>query len=124
MLQPLQSDGQFLHRSSIAAADKALAAGAEGRAGNGGYLLCQKELLAEGIGIQTGGTDAGEHVEGALRLKALQADVPEALKQELVLSLPDGEITALFDRTANLYTAYLASVRPDCGTDFRVWGNE
>ena len=37
---------------------------------------------------------------------------------------PDGEITALFDRTANLYTAYLASVRPDCGTDFRVWGNE
>lgn len=34
---------------------------------------------------------------------------------------PDGEIAALFDRTANLYTAYLASVRPDYGTDFRVW---
>ena len=34
---------------------------------------------------------------------------------------PDGEITALFDRTANLYTAYLASVRPDCGMDFRTW---
>lgn len=37
---------------------------------------------------------------------------------------PDGEIAALFERTANLYTAYLASVRPDCGMDFRVWSNE
>ena len=37
---------------------------------------------------------------------------------------PDGEITALFDRTADLYTAYLASVRPDYGMDFRVWSNE
>ncbi|MBR1566893.1 MAG: metallophosphoesterase [Oscillospiraceae bacterium] len=36
---------------------------------------------------------------------------------------PDGEIAALFDRTANLYTAYLASVRPDYGMDFRTWGN-
>ena len=36
---------------------------------------------------------------------------------------PDGEIAALFDRTANLYTAYLASVRPDYGMDFRVWKN-
>ena len=34
---------------------------------------------------------------------------------------PDGEIAALFDRTANLYTAYLASVRPDCGMEFRTW---
>ena len=34
---------------------------------------------------------------------------------------PDGEIAALFDRTANLYTAYLASARPDCGMDFRTW---
>lgn len=34
---------------------------------------------------------------------------------------PDGEIAALFDRTANLYTAYLASVRPDYGMDFRTW---
>lgn len=37
---------------------------------------------------------------------------------------PDGEITALFDRTANLYTAYLVSVRPDYGIDFRVWNSE
>ena len=36
---------------------------------------------------------------------------------------PAGEITALFARTANLYTAYLASVRPDFGTDFRTWNN-
>ena len=36
---------------------------------------------------------------------------------------PDGEIAALFERTANLYTAYLASVRPDCGMDFREWSN-
>jgi len=36
---------------------------------------------------------------------------------------PDGEIAALFDRTANLYTAYLASVRPDYGMDFRTWRN-
>ena len=34
---------------------------------------------------------------------------------------PTGEIAALFDRSANLYTAYLASVRPDCGMDFRRW---
>ena len=37
---------------------------------------------------------------------------------------PDGEIAARFDRTANLYTAYLASVRPDYGMDFRVWKNK
>ena len=37
---------------------------------------------------------------------------------------PTGETSALFDRTANLYTAYLASVRPDYGMDFRVWSNE
>ena len=36
---------------------------------------------------------------------------------------PDGEIAALFDRTANLYTAYLASVRPDYGMDFRKWNS-
>ena len=36
---------------------------------------------------------------------------------------PDGEIAALFERTANLYTAYLASVRPDYGMDFREWSN-
>ena len=36
---------------------------------------------------------------------------------------PDGEIAALFERTANLYTAYLASVRPDYGMDFRKWSN-
>ena len=36
---------------------------------------------------------------------------------------PDGEIAALFERTANLYTAYLTSVRPDYGMDFREWSN-
>ncbi len=36
---------------------------------------------------------------------------------------PSGEIAALFDSTANLYTAYLASVRPDYGMDFRKWGS-
>lgn len=34
---------------------------------------------------------------------------------------PNAEIAAFFDRTANLYTAYLASVRPDYGMDFRTW---
>lgn len=37
---------------------------------------------------------------------------------------PEGEIAALFERTANLYTAYLASVRPDFGMDFRMWSNK
>ena len=36
---------------------------------------------------------------------------------------PDGEIAVLFDRSANLYTAYLTSVRPDYGMDFREWSN-
>ncbi len=36
---------------------------------------------------------------------------------------PDGEIAALFDRSANLYTAYLKSVRPDYGMDFRKWNS-
>ena len=36
---------------------------------------------------------------------------------------PDGEIAVLFDRSANLYTAYLTSVRPDYGMDFRKWSN-
>ena len=36
---------------------------------------------------------------------------------------PDGETAALFDRSANLYTAYLASVYPDFGRDFRVWSS-
>ena len=37
---------------------------------------------------------------------------------------PDGEIAVLFDRSANLYTAYLTSVRPDYGMDFRKWDSE
>ena len=37
---------------------------------------------------------------------------------------PDGEIAALFDRSANLYTAYLKSVSPDYGMDFRKWDSE
>ena len=36
---------------------------------------------------------------------------------------PTGEIAALFDRSANLYTDYLASVRPDHGMDFRIWSS-
>ena len=36
---------------------------------------------------------------------------------------PTGEIAALFDRSTNLYTAYLSSVRPDYGKDFRYWNN-
>ena len=36
---------------------------------------------------------------------------------------PTGEIAALFDRSANLYTDYLASVRPDQGMDFRIWSS-
>lgn len=35
-----------------------------------------------------------------------------------------GEISTLFDRSANLYTAYLASTRPDFGKDFRIWDSE
>ena len=34
---------------------------------------------------------------------------------------PTGEIGALFDSRGTLYTAYLASVRPDFGMDFRRW---
>lgn len=37
---------------------------------------------------------------------------------------PTGEITALFDRSANLYTAYLDSVRGDFGKDFRIWSGQ
>lgn len=37
---------------------------------------------------------------------------------------PTGEITALFDRIGNLYSPYLASVRPDYGKDFRRWERE
>ena len=36
---------------------------------------------------------------------------------------PTGEIGALFDSRDTLYTAYLASIRPDFGLDFRRWNN-
>ena len=40
------------------------------------------------------------------------------------LLAPSGEIGALFDSRPSLYTAYILSVRPDCGMDFRFWEKE
>lgn len=37
---------------------------------------------------------------------------------------PSGEIGALFDSRPSLYTAYILSVRPDFGMDFRFWEKE
>lgn len=36
---------------------------------------------------------------------------------------PTGEITALFNRFPSLYTAYLISIRPDFGRNYRRWNN-
>ena len=34
---------------------------------------------------------------------------------------PDGELLALWERSPSLYSAYLASIRPDFGMDYRMW---
>src|SRR5699024_6066609 len=52
-----QGLGDVLHAGGVAAADKALAAGTEGGAGDDGHLLLHQEALAEVVGAEAGAPD-------------------------------------------------------------------
>ena len=55
---------------AIGGADKAFATQTERRAGDNGNMLAVKQFFAEFLGGHAGALNAGEGVEGALRLAA------------------------------------------------------